>query len=139
VSREQGKTRLWVGSSDGLASTDNNGFTWQVHRSFRSTRLESVPSVYAYPSPFSPSRQGYIRFQYDVTKAGDVTIDIYNFAMEPVITIREFEPAPSGDTYDRSIKWDGRTAAGEPVASGVYFFRANVHGEVSWGKLVIIN
>ncbi len=139
VSQEQGKTRLWVGSSDGLASTDNNGFTWQVHRSFRSTRLESVPSVYAYPSPFSPSRQGYIRFQYDVTKAGDVTIDIYNFAMEPVITIREYEPAPGGNTYDRSVKWDGRTAAGEPVASGVYFFRADVHGEVSWGKLVIIN
>ena len=139
VSLEEGVPRLWAGSNDGLASTNNNGFTWNVHQSFQSTRLESVPAVYAYPSPFSPSRQGYIRFQYDVQNAGDVSIAIYNFAMEQVVTIREYESAPDGNNYDRSTKWDGRTSNGESVASGVYFFRADIQGQVSWGKLVVIN
>ena len=139
VSHESGTARLWAGSSDGLASTVNNGFTWTVYRSFQSTRLGSVPAVYAYPSPFSPSRQGFIRFQYDITKAGDVSIDIYNFAMEHVVTISEYETAPIDNTYDRSAKWDGKTAEGRTVASGVYFFRANVQGEITWGKLVVIN
>jgi hypothetical protein len=139
VSRESGATRLWAGSSDGLASTVNNGFTWTVYRSFQSTRLGSVPAVYAYPSPFSPSRHGYIRFQYDIGKAGDVTIDIYNFAMEHVVTIREYETAPIDNTYDRSAKWNGKTAEGRTVASGVYFFRADVQGEITWGKLIVIN
>ncbi len=139
VSREGGISRFWAGSNDGLASTTNNGFSWTVNRSFQSTRLASVPAVYAYPSPFSPSRQGYIRFQYDVQKAGHVTIDIYNFAMEHVASIREYESAPEGGNYDRSSKWDGRTASGQAVASGVYFFRADIQGRVSWGKLVVIN
>jgi len=139
VSRESGITRLWAGSSDGLASTINNGFTWTVYRSFRSTQQGSVPDVYAYPSPFSPSRHGYIRFQYDVKKAGDVAIDIYNFAMEHVVTIRDYESAPIDNTYDRSARWDGKTAEGRTVASGVYFFRADIQGEITWGKLVVIN
>jgi len=139
VSRDNGLSRLWAGSNDGLAATSNNGYSWTVHRSFQSTRLTEVPNVYAYPSPFSPARQGYIRFQYDITKAGEVTIDIYNFAMEHVVSIREYESAPDGDNYDRSSKWNGKTANGRLVASGVYFFRADIQGQVSWGKLVVIN
>jgi hypothetical protein len=59
--------------------------------------------------------------------------------MEKVATIREFENAPVGNTFDRSARWDGRTAWGRIVASGVYFYRIKVERKVSWGKFVVIN
>jgi photosystem II stability/assembly factor-like uncharacterized protein len=75
VNREQALTRLWAGSSDGLAMTTDNGNNWQVFRSFQSTRRAGTPDTYAYPSPFAPDRNGIIRFQYDIQSAGEVLID----------------------------------------------------------------
>ncbi len=139
VSTEFSAVRLWVGSGDGLASTIDNGNHWYINRSYKSTRDPAVSNVYAYPSPFSPSRQDYIRFQYDITRAGEVEIDIYDFAMDKVASIREYETDPGGTSYDRSARWNGTSDSGRTVASGVYFFRAKVEGKVTWGKLVIIN
>jgi photosystem II stability/assembly factor-like uncharacterized protein len=137
--KESGATRLWVSNADGLASTIDQGNNWKIHRSFLSTRKNDTPTAYAYPSPFSPSRQDYIRFQYDITKSGEVVIDIYDFAMDHVASIREFESDPVDQTYDRNAMWDGKNFAGNVVASGVYFFRINVEGDITWGKFVVIN
>ena len=63
----------------------------------------------------------------------------YDFAIDHVASIREYESEPIGDTNDRSAKWDGKNDAGVTVASGVYFFRVNVEGNITWGKLVVIN
>ena len=139
VSTEFPASRLWAGSGDGLASTIDNGNHWYINRSYQSTRAPAVSKVYAYPSPFSPSRQDFVRFQYDITRAGEVEIDIYDFAMDKVASIREYETAPGGASYDRSAKWNGTSDSGRTVASGVYFFRAKVEGKVTWGKLVLIN
>jgi len=127
-------TLLWLGSSDGLAytvATDNlTTADWNIVRSFVSTKIRTTPKVYAYPSPFSPSRHYYARFQFDEDAAPDASIKIYDFAMEQVVAIPSdgFQP-----------KWDGRNDAGDTVASGVYFFRAKVDGKVTWGKIVVIN
>ncbi|MEJ2052064.1 MAG: hypothetical protein P8Y60_19905 [Calditrichota bacterium] len=134
-----GRHRLWAGSADGLATTDNNGYNWTIFRSFVSTLERQNPPVYAYPTPFSPERETILRFQYDVTQAGEVSIDIFNFAMEKVITIRKQEFAPTQNSFDRSATWDGRDNNGRMVDNGVYFFRAKVEGKVSWGKIVVIN
>ena len=131
--------RLWAGSADGLASSDDNGFSWVVFRSFVSTRERTDPAVYAYPNPFSPERGNQIRFQYDISAASEVKIDIYNFAMEKVISLREYEAIPTQNTLDRSASWDGRDNNGRMVDNGVYFFRADVEGNISWGKIVVIN
>jgi photosystem II stability/assembly factor-like uncharacterized protein len=136
--RSLGKT-LWVGSADGIASTSDNGNSWSVHRSFQPTRYSGTPKAYAYPSPFSPARHNYVRFQYDITKAGEVKIDIYDFAMDKVVGFTEYEQSPSGNSPDRSAKWDGKNSRGDVVASGVYFFRVEVENKVTWGKIVIIN
>jgi len=138
TNKVSGKT-LWIGTADGLASTNDNGNTWSVYRSYQPTRFNSTPEVYAYPSPFSPSRHNYIRFQYDIHQAGEVDIDIFDFAMDKVIGFTEYEASPSGNSPDRSAKWDGRNNRGGVVASGVYFFRVKVEDKVTWGKLVIIN
>ncbi len=132
--------RLWVGSVDGLASTDNNGFDWIVYRSFVSTRERTDPKVYAYPNPFTPLHSDRpCRFQFDISRAGEVTIDIYNFAMEKVTTLSGFPSEPGGDSFDRSLTWDGKDNNGRLVDNGVYFFRALVEGKTTWGKIVVIN
>ena len=148
ASQVSGNTsRWWLGSSDGLATTTDRGNTWQVVRSFVSTRERTKPKVYAYPSPFSPSRSGYTRFQYNVDDGSgrvldtndDIEIKIYNFAMEHVVTIRDDKTGFRSETGDFSTKWDGKDSVGKLVASGVYFFRARIGNEVSWGKVVVIN
>jgi hypothetical protein len=130
-----GETLVWLGSSDGLAYQDvTNGLgtnDWHIIRSFVSPALRPKPQVYAYPSPFSPSRHLYIRFELGEGKMLDEPIKIYDFAMDPVATV------PMEDTL--KPKWDGTMNSGGVVASGVYFFRAKVGGHVTWGKIVIIN
>ncbi len=130
---------MWAGSSEGLAVTGNNGYTWTVFRSFVSTRVRTSPAVYAYPNPFSPSRDEPVRFQFDIKKAGEVSIEIFNFAMERVIRITGFESAPQPGSADRSLRWDGRDSNGRMVDNGVYFFRAKINGRMTWGKIVVVN
>ncbi len=123
---------VWLGNSDGLAARrlDDPAAPWKVVRSFVSTQIRTNPPIYAYPSPFSPSRHLYIRFEYDANKRLDEPIKIYDFAMDQVAEIK------SGDLKP---KWDGTNSRGDVVASGVYFFRAKIDGKVTWGKIVIIN
>lgn len=132
--------KLWVGSSDGMGMTDNNGYDWTVFRSFVSTRERTDPSVYAYPNPFSPLHTDRpCRFQFDIESAADVSIDVYNFAMEKVVTVFSGEVTPAGSNFDQTVRWDGTDSNGRLVDNGVYFFRAKVAGEVTWGKIVVIN
>lgn len=130
---------LWAGSADGLAATSDNGNTWSVYRSFQSTKRDDVPDAYAYPSPFSPSRHEYVRFQYDVGAPGPVLIEIFDYAMDKVATIRDHKTGSESGNADRSSKWDGRSDAGNVVASGVYVFRIQTDAKTTWGKIVIIN
>lgn len=139
VTSEGAFNKFWAGNEGGLGATIDNGNTWRVHRSFKSTQGEDAPSAYAYPSPFSPSRHGFIRFQYDISQEGEVVVDIYDFAIDHVATVREYESSPIDGTNDRNAKWDGTNDAGFTVATGVYFFRINVEGKITWGKLVVIN
>lgn len=124
--------RLWLGNSDGLATHLLSGalIDWQVIRSFVSTKVRTKPAVYAYPSPFSPSRHLYIRFEYDTALSLDEEIKIYDFGMNEVAAIPFSDLKP---------KWDGKTNGGTTAASGVYLFRAKVNGKVTWGKIVVIN
>jgi len=126
--------RLWLGSSDGLATTVMDGdFSireWKIFRSYVSIKNRPKPKVYAYPSPFSPERHLYVRFVLDEDKTLDEPIKIFDFAMDKVASISADELKP---------KWDGRNLKGDLTASGVYFFRAKSGGKVTWGKIVIIN
>lgn len=132
--------RLWVGSADGLGTTANNGYDWTVFRSFVSTRERSDPAVYAYPNPYSPLHDDRpCRFQFHVAAAAEVSIDIFNFAMEKVTTLRGQTGSPESGGADRSLTWNGKDNNGRLVDNGIYFFRANVGGKVTWGKVAIIN
>jgi hypothetical protein len=128
--------RLWLGTADGLAMRD--GSFWRIFRSYSQAGVDGEDLVYAYPNPYSPDRVEFVRFQYRAAKAGRVTLDIYNFAMEKVIRLEE-SVAGSEIHPDRSIKWNGKDSEGRTVDNGVYFFRASTPAGKFWGKVVIIN
>ncbi|MGQ9558889.1 MAG: hypothetical protein ACUVTG_00515 [Candidatus Oleimicrobiaceae bacterium] len=134
---------LWVGTADGLARTNNNGFTWQILRAYVPTGTAGAPRTYAYPNPFSPMRHnqlggdGYVRFQYNTTRPTRVTIRVYDFALDLVATVVEHKARPVGDFAEA---WNGRNDRGDMVANGVYFYRLDIEGEGSyWGKVMILN
>ncbi|UCE04802.1 MAG: hypothetical protein JSW07_14410 [bacterium] len=135
---------LWVGTGDGLAMTTDDGFTWKIFRAFAPTGHSGEPRTYAYPNPFSPLRHnqlggdGYIRFQYNTTNATNVTIRIFDFAMDLIATIVEDKPRPAN--RDFAEVWNGKTDDGELLANGVYFYQLKLQGDGTyWGKIIILD
>ena len=114
--------KLWIGTPDGVAlSSDIQGSMWSVFQAdYDSTE------VYAYPNPFSPlshnqlGDDGYIRFHTGKVVNTEISLDIFNFAMEKVHT-KTFNL----NSYRGAIKWDGRGQDGNHVSNGVYFARLN--------------
>jgi hypothetical protein len=78
-----------------------------------------IPSVFevsgVFPNPARPSAT----IHYAVPMDSRVTVEIYNIQGRKVATLLD-EVVPAG--Y-HTIAWDGRTDAGGPVATGVYFCR----------------
>ena len=72
-----------------------------------------------YPNPFNPETW----MPYDLAEDADVHIDIYNLKGESVRQLSVgFQTAGTYRTRPRAAYWDGQNTAGEPVASGIYFY-----------------
>ncbi|MFZ1947355.1 MAG: FlgD immunoglobulin-like domain containing protein, partial [bacterium] len=68
-----------------------------------------------YPNPFNPTT----RIEFETPQAGRVQLVIFNVKGEVVARVVD-ELLPAGR---HTATWDGRTTAGRPAASGVYFYR----------------
>ncbi len=131
-----GLDRLWVGGPEGLAVSYDKGNNWRLMRTFEPPGKEGNPSTYAYPNPFSPKRFGVVRLQYNMKKSGQVTVEVYDFAMELVARPVDGESRPAGDWNE---VWNGKGPGGEEVANGVYFYRIDGGGEERWGKILVLD
>tara|TARA_R110000868_G_scaffold396971_2_gene669430 strand:- start:9543 stop:11114 length:1572 start_codon:yes stop_codon:yes gene_type:complete len=134
--------RVWIGTSDGLISTDDLGETWEITRvnfplsggNQYDPNAKSV-KAYAYPNPFSPQIHEIIRIRFEVNNPGSVKIRIFDFGMN---LVREL------DTYDASISgtheaiWDGVDGKGRNVANGPYFYVIETQNETINGKILLI-
>jgi hypothetical protein len=124
---------LWVGTGDGLLKSTDGGATWTIFRTDVPTNpdtpSERVPEVeaYAYPNPFSPSADRYVRIRYD---RPDASIRIFDFAMNLVRTIPDAAPVEQ--------VWDGTDENGIRVANGVYFYEVDTGGESLTGKILVL-
>ncbi len=135
---------LIAGGPDGLAVTNNAGATWQIQRGSVPAGENGQPRTYAYPNPFSPFRhnqsngEGYVRFQYQTTKTTQVTIKVFDFAMDLVAEIVSNKPRSAPGNYSET--WNGKNYRGDPVANGVYFYRVELEGDgMHWGKVMVLN
>lgn len=84
---------LWVGTSDGLMKSLDGGDTWRVFRTdvplHPDEPTELVPDVdtYAYPNPFSPQFDRFVRIRYE-SAGGSARIRVFDFRMNLVRTLR---------------------------------------------------
>ena len=87
-----------------------------------------------YPNPFNPETW----IPYQLSKPAEVTVTIYaaNGAIVRTLDLGH-RHAGSYDSRGRAAYWDGRNAAGESVASGVYFYTLSA-GEFSATRKMVI-
>jgi hypothetical protein len=83
-----------------------------------------------YPNPFNPATV----IRYEVAEAGEVTIRIYNVRGALVTTLYDGHRKPG--RYE--VGWNGENRRGEPVSSGVYFYRMETPGFVETRKMVLL-
>ena len=87
-----------------------------------------------FPNPFNP--ETWIPYQLAVKS--DVTIIIYNIQGKKIRTLAlGTQPAGSYLTKEKAAYWDGRNAAGEWVATGLYFYTLQVEGFSDTRKMLI--
>ena len=88
-----------------------------------------------YPNPFNPETW----IPYDLAEDADVRIHIYNLKGQSIRQLKVgFQTAGTYRTRSRAAYWDGRNAAGEPVASGVYFYTLQGGGFKATRQMVIL-
>jgi hypothetical protein len=84
----------------------------------------------AWPNPFNPSTT----IEYDVPRAGDIDLSIYDARGRFVRSLRSSVSEPGR----HAVAWDGRDRRGEPVGAGVYLARLTAAGEQRTLKLMLL-
>ena len=84
-----------------------------------------------YPNPFNPGTN----IAYDLPEPARVSMRVYNAAGRLVRVLLEDFPMAAGS---HSESWDGRNDGGAKLASGVYFCRLEVNGEVFAKRMVLL-
>ncbi|MCI0596633.1 MAG: multicopper oxidase domain-containing protein [candidate division Zixibacteria bacterium] len=78
------------------------------------------PALGNYPNPFNPETQ----ISFRLPNAGKVDLRIFNLLGQEVRRLVSGEKTAG----EHTVRWDGRDAAGELVASGIYFYRLETPG-----------
>ncbi len=83
----------------------------------------------SYPNPYNPDR-GQFTFRYRLTKAGNVTITVYDVSNVKVASL-------AGGVGSET--WDGKNSSGNIVANGIYFYVVeSSSGERKVGKVAVV-
>lgn len=133
--------RVWVGTTDGLASSDDLGQTWEITRvNFPLSGGNAFDpdaktvQTYAYPNPFSPSLHEFVRIKYELKQSGTVNIRVFDFGMN---LVREIENDTfSAGTYE--AVWDGVDNSGRKVANAPYIYIIEMPDRTINGKILVI-
>ncbi len=95
---------------------------------------DKLPSTYQlkqnFPNPFNPRTE----IGYDLPERSDVTLEVYNMLGQKIKVLVN-EPQSAG--YYQII-WDGRTDMGNPVGSGVYFYRIQANNFSKVRKMILV-
>lgn len=132
---------LWVGSNDGIVSIKLDDFGQkQLYQRVDSTT--AADDVYAFPVPFHPGLEQEVDFHFVVPSDGNVTLEIYDFAMNLVARPIDnvfYQAGIYPDGSSQGATWDGRNGRGDLVAVGIYYFKVMFDsGDTRWGKLAIM-
>ena len=81
------------------------------------------------PNPFNP----VTKISYTIKSPGHLTLKIFNVRGELVKTL--INGHVQADGY---IEWDGTNGQGGKVSSGVYFYQAQMGGDVQVSKMALV-
>ena len=96
---------------------------------------ETIPDEFAlnqnYPNPFNPSTQ----ISFDVPQGGEhIMLNIYNILGQNLSTLVNGVMNPG--TY--TMEWNATDEAGNPVASGIYFYELRSSSFIARKKMLLI-
>jgi hypothetical protein len=136
--------RVWIGSSDGLITTNNAGSSWDIIRvdfplKGANVFQDNAPDVrtYAYPNPFSRSQHGIVRLRFESEdSSGHINVTLMDFAMNPIRTLQAGAISGVG-VYE--VAWDGLDRNGVRVANGPVFYHVEAGDRTIHGKLLIVD
>jgi hypothetical protein len=83
-----------------------------------------------YPNPFNPQTT----IAFSIKSRGHVTVKVYNVRGELVRTLAN----ESRSAGAHQLTWDGRNDAGQPVSSGVYFYKLVTNNFSQTKKMVLL-
>jgi hypothetical protein len=86
------------------------------------------------PNPFNPVTSISFTVSDRTGSHAHTTLVIYGVSGSVVRTLVD-QKLPAGES---TFVWDGRDASGEPVASGVYFYRLTVGGDSATRKMTLL-
>jgi len=109
---------MGIMSAQGLAARADFGV------GVRETQVATLPTKYSleqnYPNPFNPATD----IRYGLPEQSDVTLSIYNLLGQEIARLH-------GGVQEAGYhvaRWDGTSAAGRSVSSGLYFYRLEARG-----------
>lgn len=118
--------QLWIGTSDGLASTPDGGDTWSILRVDVPLEGGNIyqpdapnANTYAYPNPYSPSVHDAVRIKYETSNNGRSTLRIFDFGMNLV-----YKQSSDGTHQPGAYEflWNGTDNSGRVPATGSYIY-----------------
>ena len=83
-----------------------------------------------YPNPFNPTTT----ISFEMPAAGQAKIEIFNLLGQLINTPLDAQV----DAGYNSVVWDGRNAAGNTVASGIYFYRLSADNYTETKKMTLL-
>jgi hypothetical protein len=83
-----------------------------------------------YPNPFNPETV----ISFDMPKAGPANLSIFNVKGQLVKTLAD----GNLDFGKQSFTWNGTDNFGQPVTSGLYFYRLTTNGNVESKKMMLM-
>ncbi len=83
-----------------------------------------------YPNPFNPETN----ILFSLPEASEVNLSVYNMLGQHVITLID-DKLPAGEHI---VPWNGTSSTGQPVASGVYFYRIVTDQSTASRKMLLL-
>ncbi|MBI3005604.1 MAG: S8 family serine peptidase [Ignavibacteriales bacterium] len=129
IQDESGNSTEWV--LDPAFGVGNFGNPSSVKETQKTTIIPTEFTLFQnFPNPFNP----LTRIVYDLPQRAKVSLFVYNVLGQVMTSLADEEK----DAGRYEITWDGKASDGQPLSTGVYFYRLHAGTFVATKKLLLM-
>lgn len=121
--------QMWKGTIDNSGHLSFSPYSYTAVNSTDNT-INSFKLNQNYPNPFNQNTT----ISYQIPKAGLVSLDIYNNLGQKIKSLINSNQMAGEFTTE----WDGCDNFSNKVATGTYFFKLSIDGEVKTNKMLLV-